>query len=188
MRPASKSCIAGPSPRYGTCVTSTPMATFEQRAGEMRSGAGARRAILHLGLVCLRVSDEVRQIARRDADARRQDQRLLARPALPARNRWRRHRAEFLCSKLHLRVRRFAAEQKLITVGIGPGDTRTRQSCRRPRARSRPRLAGPEFADRACGIDAPQCVVHAAGANGTTMVTGRVGQSCAPHRYARGQE
>ena len=34
---------------------------IEQSAGEMRSGPGAGRAILHLGLVCLRVSDEVRQ-------------------------------------------------------------------------------------------------------------------------------
>ena len=56
--------------------------------------------------------------------ARRQDERLL---------RNQRHRREIgsavvgrrLVQKLHLRARRFTAEQKLITVRIGPGDART---------------------------------------------------------------
>ena len=123
MRPASRSCIAGPSPRYGTCVTSMPTARLSNAQARCDPVPGARRAVLHLALIGFRVSDEIRQIAARDTAAGDQNERL---------DRHQGHRREvgrgiverLLVDQRALRVGRLAAEQECVAVGIGPRDAR----------------------------------------------------------------
>ena len=127
----------------------------------MRSGAGAWRAILHLGLVCLRVGDEVRQMCRRDTGRARSGSAAAARPAPPARNRSRRRRrrpcAGAALGRWAIRRRTEADNRRdrRATIRVAPvmppaPGTFSTMTC------------WPRPSERACGIDAPQRVVHAA--------------------------
>ena len=108
----------------------------EQHGADMRAGAGAGRAVLHLALVGLGEGDEFGERLRREIRARDQDARRV---------RMQHHVLEIggavveraLVERLVDGEDRAARQQQRVAVGRRLGDALPRRSCRRRRRRSR---------------------------------------------------
>ena len=144
----------------------------------MGRGAGSSRAILHAGLVRLGIGDELPQVAGRQILARHQHLRRLG-DQRDRREVGRRIVERLLVERLIVGMGADAAERERDSRRAPRAPPGWSRSCRRRRSHPRRSPAGRRSSERRCARMRPMTSAPPPAANGTTMVTGRSGQSCA---------